>query len=90
MEPREKSLQLEMPPETRCSGHRRHCRPASTFCRDATEEAQKALSVTDDLVRFSIGIEQVDDIPEDIDQALKRMDGGYGAGDLCIKKEKRS
>lgn len=49
--------------------------PASTFCRDATEEEQKAMGVTDDLVRFSIGIEHVDDILEDIDQALNKMDG---------------
>jgi O-acetylhomoserine (thiol)-lyase len=28
------------------------------------------MGVTDDLVRFSVGIEHVDDILEDIDQAL--------------------
>ena len=48
--------------------------PASTFCRDANEEERKAMGVTDDLVRLSIGIEHVDDICEDIDQALGRME----------------
>jgi O-acetylhomoserine (thiol)-lyase len=44
--------------------------PASTFCRDATEEERQAMGVTDDLVRLSVGIEHVDDILADIDQAL--------------------
>ena len=46
--------------------------PASTFCRDANEDERRAMGVTDDLVRFSIGIEHVDDILEDIDQALSQ------------------
>ena len=46
--------------------------PASTFCRDASEEARDAMGVTDDLVRLSIGIEHVDDICEDVEQALKK------------------
>ena len=44
--------------------------PASTFCQDATAQERKAMGVTDDLLRFSIGIEHVDDICEDIEQAL--------------------
>ena len=44
--------------------------PASTFCRDAGEQELQAMGVTDDLVRLSIGIEHVDDILEDIEQAL--------------------
>ncbi len=44
--------------------------PASTFCRDANEDERKTMGVTDDLVRLSIGIEHIDDILEDIDQAL--------------------
>jgi len=47
--------------------------PASTFCRDASEGEREAMGVTDDLVRFSIGIEHADDILEDIDQALGKM-----------------
>ena len=46
--------------------------PASTFCRDASEAEREAMGVTDDLVRLSIGIEHVDDLCEDIDQALGR------------------
>jgi len=47
--------------------------PASTFCRDATEAERLAMGVTEDLVRFSIGIEHEDDILEDLDQALSSM-----------------
>ncbi len=47
--------------------------PASTFCREANDAEREAMGVTDDLVRVSIGIEHVDDIREDITQALKRM-----------------
>lgn len=46
--------------------------PASTFCRDANDEERRAMGVTDDLVRLSVGIEHVDDILEDIEQALKQ------------------
>lgn len=49
--------------------------PASTICLDANEEERKAMGVTDDLVRLSIGIEHVDDICEDVEQALGGMDG---------------
>lgn len=44
--------------------------PASTFCREANEAERKAMGVADDLVRLSVGIEHVDDICEDIEQAL--------------------
>jgi len=44
--------------------------PASTICRGADEGERRAMGVTDDLVRFSIGIEHVDDIVEDIDASL--------------------
>jgi O-acetylhomoserine (thiol)-lyase len=50
--------------------------PASTFCRDASEDERRAMGVTDDLVRFSIGMEHVDDILEDIEQALRKMEKG--------------
>jgi len=46
--------------------------PASTFCRDAGESEREAMGVTEDLVRLSIGIEHVDDILADIDQALEK------------------
>lgn len=47
--------------------------PASTLCRDANDEERKAMGVTDDLIRFSIGLEHIDDILSDIDQSLKGM-----------------
>ncbi|MBA4549656.1 homocysteine synthase [Thermoactinomyces intermedius] len=46
--------------------------PASTTHQQLTEEAQRSAGVTPDLVRLSIGIESVDDIIADLDQALKK------------------
>jgi O-acetylhomoserine (thiol)-lyase len=45
--------------------------PASTTHQQLTEEEQAATGVTPDYVRLSIGIEDVEDIKADIDQALK-------------------
>ena len=44
--------------------------PATTTHSQLGEEQQKAGGITPDLVRLSIGIEHIDDILEDIDQAL--------------------
>lgn len=44
--------------------------PASTFCRELSEEERRAVGVSDDLVRLSVGIEHEDDILADLDQAL--------------------
>jgi O-acetylhomoserine (thiol)-lyase len=46
------------------------CHPASTTHRQLTPEESLKAGVSDDLVRLSIGIEHIDDILEDIDQAL--------------------
>ena len=46
------------------------CHPATTTHRQLSEDELAASGVTDDLVRLSIGIENVGDIIEDIDQAL--------------------
>jgi O-acetylhomoserine (thiol)-lyase len=46
--------------------------PASTTHSQLTEEQQREGEVTPDLVRLSIGIEHIDDIKEDIDQALQK------------------
>ena len=46
------------------------CHPATTTHRQLSKEEQAAAGVTEDLVRLSIGIEHIDDILEDIDQAL--------------------
>ncbi|KFZ40553.1 MULTISPECIES: homocysteine synthase [Thermoactinomyces] len=46
--------------------------PASTTHQQLTEEAQRSAGVTPDLVRLSVGIESVDDIIADLDQALRK------------------
>ncbi|MCX7039474.1 MAG: O-acetylhomoserine aminocarboxypropyltransferase/cysteine synthase [Spirochaetes bacterium] len=46
--------------------------PASTSHSQLTEEQQRAGGLTPELVRLSIGIEHIDDIREDIEQALER------------------
>lgn len=45
--------------------------PASTTHQQLTKEEQIETGVTEDYVRLSIGIEDIEDIKEDIDQALK-------------------
>lgn len=49
--------------------------PASTTHRQLNEEELKAAGVTADMVRLSIGIEHIDDIIADIDQALAAAKG---------------
>ena len=46
--------------------------PASTTHQQLTEAEQLATGVTSDYIRLSIGIEDVEDIKADIDQALKK------------------
>jgi O-acetylhomoserine (thiol)-lyase len=46
--------------------------PASTSHSQLTEEQQKEGGLTPELVRLSIGLEHIDDIKEDIDQALAK------------------
>jgi len=46
------------------------CHPASTTHRQLSPEEQAASGVSQDLVRLSIGLEHVDDIIADIEQAL--------------------
>ena len=46
--------------------------PASTTHRQLDETQQRAAGVTPDLVRLSVGLESIDDILWDIDQALGR------------------
>ena len=45
--------------------------PASTTHQQLTEEEQLAAGVTGDMVRLSVGIEDVDDITEDLAQAIE-------------------
>ena len=46
------------------------CHPASTTHRQLSETELKKAGVPEDLVRLSIGIENVDDIIDDLTQAL--------------------
>lgn len=47
------------------------CHPASTTHRQMSTNEQKKAGVTPELIRLSIGIEHIDDIIDDLDQALK-------------------
>lgn len=49
--------------------------PASTTHRQLSEEEQRAAGVPPDMVRLSIGIETLDDIVWDLDQALSKVAG---------------
>jgi len=52
------------------------CHPASTTHRQMTPEEQRKAGVTPDAIRLSVGIEHVDDIIADLDQALARAEAG--------------
>ncbi|MGH7902146.1 MAG: O-acetylhomoserine aminocarboxypropyltransferase/cysteine synthase family protein [Thermodesulfobacteriota bacterium] len=46
--------------------------PASTIHRQLTEDEQASAGVTPDMIRISVGLESLDDIIWDIDQALEK------------------
>src|SRR5512136_264096 len=46
--------------------------PASTTHQQLTRKEQEETGVTEDYIRLSIGLEDIEDIKEDIDQALKK------------------
>jgi O-acetylhomoserine (thiol)-lyase len=46
--------------------------PASTTHQQLTKEEQAATGVTEDFIRLSIGLENIEDILDDIDQALQK------------------
>jgi O-acetylhomoserine (thiol)-lyase len=48
------------------------CHPASTTHRQLSADEKKAAGVSDDLIRLSIGIEHIDDIIADLEQALAK------------------
>jgi O-acetylhomoserine (thiol)-lyase len=49
--------------------------PASTTHQQLTRKEQEETGVTEDFIRLSIGLEDIEDIKEDIDQALKKAAG---------------
>ena len=48
------------------------CHPASTTHRQLSDDEKKAAGVSEDLIRLSIGIEHIDDIIADLEQALAK------------------
>lgn len=46
------------------------CHPASTTHRQLSEAEQRAVGVSPEGIRLSVGIEHIDDIIADLDQAL--------------------
>jgi O-acetylhomoserine (thiol)-lyase len=48
------------------------CHPASTTHRQLTPEEQAKAGVTPEMIRLSVGIEHIDDILEDLAQALQK------------------
>ena len=49
------------------------CYPATTTHRQLNEQELKAAGVSEDMVRLSIGIEHVDDLIADLEQALSSV-----------------
>src|SRR5271167_2286215 len=49
------------------------CHPASTTHRQMSAEEQMKAGVTPEMIRLSVGIEHIDDIIADLDQALNRV-----------------
>jgi O-acetylhomoserine (thiol)-lyase len=52
------------------------CHPASTTHRQMSAEEQSKAGVGPETIRLSIGIEHIDDIIADLDQALETAAGG--------------
>ncbi|HEY1942410.1 MAG TPA: O-acetylhomoserine aminocarboxypropyltransferase/cysteine synthase family protein [Roseiarcus sp.] len=51
------------------------CHPASTTHRQMTSEEQLRAGVRPETIRLSVGLEHIDDILEDLDQALRAVHG---------------
>ncbi len=51
------------------------CHPASTTHRQMTAEEQRKAGVRPETIRLSVGLEHIDDIVEDLDQALRAVHG---------------
>ena len=56
------------------------CHPASTTHRQMSPEEQRKAGVLPEMIRLSIGIEHIDDIIADLDQALDASDAGRNEG----------
>jgi methionine-gamma-lyase len=49
------------------------CHPASTTHRQLDAEARRAAGIADGLIRLSVGLEDVDDLIEDMERALEKV-----------------
>lgn len=58
--------------------------PASTTHQQLSEQEQKDTGVTPELVRLSVGIEDIHDILEDLDQALKNATARVGKKSVAV------
>src|SRR3989475_3616754 len=54
------------------------CHPASTTHRQMSEDEQRKAGVRPEMIRLSVGIEHIDDIIADLDQALEATGSDYG------------
>jgi O-acetylhomoserine (thiol)-lyase len=62
--------------------------PASTTHQQMSDEEQRAAGVTPELVRLSIGIEDIRDIVADLDQAVEAANGTVFAGETAAAGHK--
>ncbi|PYR64379.1 MAG: bifunctional O-acetylhomoserine aminocarboxypropyltransferase/cysteine synthase [Acidobacteria bacterium] len=53
------------------------CHPASTTHRQMSADEQRRAGVTPEMIRLSVGIEHIDDILGDLDQALEAMESAH-------------
>jgi O-acetylhomoserine (thiol)-lyase len=56
------------------------CHPASTTHRQLTPAEQAKVGVTPEMIRLSVGIEHIDDILDDLAQALEKTTKGTATG----------
>jgi O-acetylhomoserine (thiol)-lyase len=56
------------------------CHPASTTHRQLTTEEQLRVGVTPEMIRLSVGIEHIDDIVADLEQALEKTSAELSRG----------
>jgi len=63
------------------------CHPASTTHRQLTPDEQIKAGVTPEMIRLSVGIEHIDDILEDLDQALAKVTAGADVLDPSLVGE---
>jgi O-acetylhomoserine (thiol)-lyase len=61
------------------------CHPASTTHRQLTPEEQRKAGVTPEMIRLSVGIEHIDDILADLEQALDKATNLEFANSMAVR-----